>query len=146
LHPALERIFDRNLRLLVTYDPQALPRAASRRLAESLQRLQQVDLVKLLLLGEQPFDMSRVLKFAEKSLLFVCELSSLALSRLPKGPELVMVGAGQRLEEQNLAIRPDTPRIFLTRDDQQAPDGRRLRDVFGGRTLTLDEFHARVAQ
>jgi superfamily II DNA/RNA helicase len=146
LHPNLERLFDRNLRLLVTYDPEALPRAASRRLAESLQRLQQIDLVKLLLLGEQPFDMTKVLKFAEKALLFVCAVSSLALSRLPKGPELVMVGAGQRLEEQNLAIRIDTPRIFLTRQDQQAPDGRRLRDVFGGRTLTLDEFHARVAQ
>ena len=146
LHPALERLFDRNLRLLVTYDPETLPRAASRRLAESLQRLQQIDLVKLLLLGEQPFDMTRVLKFAEKALFFVCEVSSLALSRLPKGPEMVMVGAGQRLEEQNLAIRPDTPRIFLTTQDQQAPDGRRLRDVFGGRTITLDEFHARVAQ
>lgn len=146
LHPTLERLFDRNLRLLVTYDPGALSRAASRRLGESLQRLQQVDLVKLLLVGEQPFDMARVLKFAEKSLLFVSEVPSLALSRLPKGPELVMVGAGQRLEEQNLATRPDTPRIFLTTEDQQAPDGRRLRDVFGGRALTLDEFHARVAQ
>jgi len=146
LHPTLERLFDRNLRLLVTYDPETLPRSASRRLAESLQRLQKIDLVKLLLLGEQPFDMVRVLKFAERALLFVCEVSSLALSRLPKGPELVMVGAGQQLEEQNLAIRPDTPRIFLTRQDQQAPDGRRLRDVFGGRTLTIDEFHARVAQ
>src|SRR5204863_1153638 len=104
------------------------------------------DLVKLLLLGTQPFDMTKVLKFAEKVPFFVTEVSSLALSRLPKGPELVMVGAGQRLEEQNLAIRPDTPRIFLTTQDQQAPDGRRLRDVFGGRTLTLDEFHTRVAQ
>jgi ATP-dependent DNA helicase RecQ len=146
LHPTLARLFDRNLRLLVTYDPETLPRAASRRLAESLQRLQQADLVKLLLLGRQPFDMIRVLKFAEKALLFVSEVSSLALSRLPKGPELVMVGVGQRLEQQNLAVRPDTPRIFLTTQDQQAPDGRRLRDVFGGRTLTLDEFHARVAQ
>ena len=146
LHPMLARLLDRNLRLLVTYDPEALPRAASRRLAESLQRLQQADLVKLLLCGKQPFDMTRVLKFAEKVPFFVSEVSSLALSRLPKGPELVMVGVGQKLEEQNLATRPETPRIFLTMQDQEAPGGRRLRDVFGGRTLTLDEFHTRVAQ
>lgn len=146
LNPTLARLLDRNLRLLVTYDPETLPRAASRRLAESLQRLQQADLVKLLLLGTQPFDMAKVLKFAERVPFFVSEVSSLALSRLPKGPELVMVGAGQRLEEQNLAIRPNAPRIFLTTQDQQAPGGRRLRDVFGGRTLTLGEFHARVAQ
>jgi ATP-dependent DNA helicase RecQ len=146
LHPTLARLLDRNLRLLVTYDPENLSRAASRRLAESSQRLQQADLAKLLVLGTQPFDMARVLKFAEKVPFFMSQVSSLALSRLPKGPELVMVGGGQRLEEQNLAVRPDTPRIFLTTQGQKAPDGRRLRDVFGGRTLMLDEFHARVAQ
>ena len=146
LHPMLERLLDRDLRLLVTYDPETLSRAASRRLAESLQRLQQADLVKLLVLGTQPFDMARVLKFAENVPFFVSQVSSLAMSRLPKGPELVMVGHDERLEAQNLAIRPDTPRIFLTTQDQKAPGNRRLRDVFGGRTLTLDEFHARVAQ
>jgi hypothetical protein len=146
LHPTLARLLDRNLRLLVTYDPEGLPRAASRRLSESLQRLQQANLVKLLLLGIQPFEMSKVLKFAEKVPFFVSNERLLALSRLPKGPEIIMVGSQQRLEEQNLAARQDTPRIFIASQDQIAPDGRRLRDVFGGRTLTLDEFHARVAQ
>lgn len=146
LHPMLERLLDRNLRLLVTYEPESLPRAASRRFGESFQRLQQAQVVKLLLLGPQPFDMPKVLKFAEKVPFFVSDVSSLALSRLPRGPELVMVGAGQRLEEQNLAARPESPRIFITTQDQKAADGRRLRDVFGGRTLTLEEFHARVAQ
>jgi hypothetical protein len=145
LHPTLARLLDRDRRLLVTYDPDHLPRSASRRLSESLQRLQQADLVKLLLLGTQPFDMDRVLKFAERVPFFVSEVSSLAHSRLPKGPEMVMVAPGSRLEEQNLAVRPETARIFLTADDQVAPDGRRLREVFGGRTLTLDDFHARVA-
>ena len=146
LHATIADLLDRNLRLLVTYEPESLPRAASRRLGESLQRLQQAQLVKLLVLGTQPFDMSRVLKFAEKVPFFVSEVSTLALSRLPYGPELVMVGPGQDLEEQNLAARSKTPRLFITTQDQKAPNGRRLRDVFGGRTLTLDEFHARVAQ
>jgi ATP-dependent DNA helicase RecQ len=75
----------------------------------------------------------------------VSKVSSLAHSRLPKGPEMVMVAPHSRLEEQNLAVWPETARIFLTADDQVAPDGRRLRDVFGGRTLTLDEFHEGVA-
>lgn len=139
-------LLDRDLRLLVTYDPNDVPRTASRRLGETLQRLQQARIAKLITLGDQPFDMARVLKFAKKSAFFVSDLSSLALSRLPRGPELIMVGAQQTLEVQNLTPRSDNPRIFLSPLDQLAPDGRRLRDVFGGRILTFDEFVARVAQ
>lgn len=146
LHPTISRLLDGNLRLLVTYDRSSLSRAMSRRLGEILQRLQRSDLVKLLLLGDQPFDMPKVLKFAEKVPFFLSDVSSLALSRLPRGPEMLMVGPGQRLEEQNLVARPEDPRILLTTEDQVAPNGRRLRDVFGGRTLTFDEFHSRVAQ
>ena len=146
LHATIEQLLDHNLRLLVTYELESLPRAASRRLGQSLQRLQQAQLVKLLVLGMQPFDMPKVLKFAEKVPFFVSEVSSLALSRLPYGPELVLVGPGQELEEQNLVARSYSPRLFITAQDQKAPNGRRLRDVFGGRALTLDEFHARVGQ
>lgn len=146
LDPIIANLLDRDLRLLVSYEPGNLARNASRRLGETLQRLAQARLSKLIVLGPQPFDMDRVLKFAEKSAFFVSNLSSLALSRLPRGPEFVMVGDRQKLEPQNLARRIDNPRIFLAPVDQAAPDGRRLKDVFGGRTLTLDEFYARVAQ
>lgn len=146
LDALVANLLDHDFRLLVTYDPSNVPRTASRRLGETLRRLQQARLAKLITLGEQPFDMARVLKFAEKSAFFVSDLSSLALSRLPRGPELIMVGARQTLEVQNLTPRSDNPRIFLSPLDQLAPDGRRLRDVFGGRTLTFDEFVARVAQ
>lgn len=146
LDPLIEGLLDRDLRLLVTYDPNGLARTASRRLGETLQRLHRARLSKLITLGKQSFDMAQILKFAEKSPFFVSDLTSLALSRLPKGPELVLVGDRQNLEPQNLSPRPDNPRIFLAPFDQPAPDGRRLRDVFGGRTLTFDEFNARVAQ
>lgn len=146
LDPLVANLFDRDLRLLVSYEPGDLARNASRRLGDTLQRLAQARLAKLITLGPQLFDMDRVLKFAEKTAFFVSDLSSLALSRLPRGPELVMVGDRQTLEPQNLAPRADNPRIFLAPLDQPAPDGRRLKDVFGGRTLTLDEFNARVAQ
>lgn len=146
LDPLLANLLDRDLRLLVIYDPAALARSASRRLGETLQRLQKARLAKLITFGPQPFEMARVLKFAEKVAFFVSDLPSLALSRLPRGPEFVMVGDGQVLEPQNLVPRYDNPRIFLAPADQPGPDGRRLKDVFGGRTLTFDEFNARVAQ
>ena len=146
LDPLVANLLDSDLRLLVSYDPGDLVRNASRRLGDTLQRLAQARLAKLITLGPQPFDMERVLKFAEKSAFFVSDLSSLALSRLPRGPELVMVGDMQTLEPQNLVPRTENPRIFLAPIDQPSPDGRKLKDVFGGRTLTLDEFNARVAQ
>ena len=146
LHPTMERLLDHNHRLLVTYDSEKLTRATSRRFSENLQRLQTAQLAKLLIMGPQPFDMSAILEFAKIVPFFVSYVSSLALSRLPAGPELVLVGFNQRLEEQNLAIHSSSPRIFVTAQDQKAPSGRRLRDTFGGRTLTLDEFYARVAQ
>ncbi|MCB2399369.1 protein DpdF [Rhizobium ruizarguesonis] len=146
LHPAVERLLDKNLKLLVTYDHENMPRAASRRLGDTLQRLQQANVSKLLLLGAQSFDMDRILRFAVDAPFFVTTVTSLGLSRLPKGPEVVMVGRNQLLEEQNLAARPESPRIILTPLSQVAPDGRRLRDVFGGRVLTLDEFNERVSR
>lgn len=146
LTPLLSDLLGYDYRLLVTYPPDTLERKASRRLGEILRRLQNAGLAKLITLGVQVFDMQRVLEFAKTSPFFVSNLTSLALSRLPYGPELVMVGTGQMLVPQNLTSRPRNPRIFLAPDDQLAPDGRRLKDVFGGRTINFDEFYARVSQ
>lgn len=146
LDPRIQNLFDRNLRLLVTYEPEGLTRNASRRLGETLQRLQQAKLAKLIILGDHPFDIDKVLKFAETTAFFVSRPSSLARSRLPTGPEVVLLGSGQKLYPQNLTPRPDNPRIFMAPVTQGSPDGRKLKDVFGGRTLTFDEFYARVAQ
>lgn len=146
LHPSVERLLDDGRRLLVTYDPNALNRASSRRFSESLARLQRLDVAKLLVLGEQPFDMSRVLEFADKVPFFVSTPTSLAHSRLPPGPEVVLIGPSARLVDQNLAVRWNSPRIFVASIDHPAPDGRALRSVFGGRVLTLEELNARLAQ
>ena len=146
LTPSLVRLLGHDGRLLVTYDPDDLPRNASRRLAESFRRLQQAGVSKLLLLGEQPFDMKRVLEFAERVPFFVSKVSALVYSRQPKGPEIVMVTGKFVLEPVNLAPRPETPRIFIAPKDYLAPDGRRLRDVFASRILTLHELHAKVAE
>lgn len=133
-------------RLLVTYDPQDVTAKTSRRLGGALQKLQQMDVVKLLLLGEQPFDMARVLAFSQNIPYFVSQVPSLGLSRLPLGAEIVMVSSTESLAKENLVARPDTPRIFITDRATLAPDGRRLVDVFGGRTLNLEQFQTRVMQ
>jgi len=141
----LARLLDADRRLLVVYGPEQTRSAESRRLGETLGRLQRFGLAKVIVLGQLPFNMNRVLLSAEKTPLFVSGLPSFAHSRLPTGPELVMVGAGQSLGQTSLEARPGRARIFLVPKEQLTMDGRRLRDVFGGRVLTLDEFNERVA-
>jgi len=146
LDPLVERLLGYDGRLLVTYEHDALPRSSSRRLATSLQRLSEAGVSKLLMLGEPPFDMDRVLEFAKHAPFFVSRVSALAYSRLPNGPELIMAGENSRLEPANLAPQAKSPRIFILPSNFPAPDGRPLKVLFGGRTIDLDEFHARVTQ
>ncbi len=145
LTPMIARLLDADGRLLVTYGEHA-SRAESRRLGETLERLGRSGLAKLVLLGQSPFDEERLLRFARSAPFFVSALASLAHSRFPVGPELVLVGSGQPLGGAAYAPHPDRARIFLVPEGQRAPTGHPLRDVFGGRTLTLDEFHAKVAE
>lgn len=144
--PALARLLGSDGRMLVTYKPDEISKSTSRRLGQSYRLLQQMNVVKLLLLGRQPFDMNRVLDFAATTPFFVSEVPSLAYSRLPMGPEIVMVSPEHKLEPVNLIAQAGNPRIYVTPNDYVSPDGRNLVDVFGGRTLTLDEFHARVSE
>ena len=144
--PTLGGLLDADGRLLVTYSADEIGAKNSRRLGSVFQRLQQMGMVKLLLLGNQPFDMNRVLAFAQTIPFFVSKVTSLGLSRLPFGPELVMVSPTQTLARENLVPRADTPRIFMTDRRILSPDGRLLIDVFGGRTLSLEQFQSRVMQ
>lgn len=144
--PAIERLLGHDGRLLVTYSPENISRSDIRRLGSSLKRLQSEGLSKLVQLGPQRFDMTKLLSFATDAPFFVSVLERLAMSRLPLGPEFIMVGEGAQLSAQNITARPDTPRIFLVPEAYVGPDGRRLKDVFGSRTLTLDEFQTKVAE
>ena len=146
LDPIITRLCDSSLRLLVTYDRDTLTRAASRRFGESLARMNKAGLSKLLVLGQPGFDLAKALEFAKTAPFFVSYLERLAYSRLPPGPEVVLVGAGQTLVEANLVARAMSPRILIADRDQVSPDGRLLRMVFGGRTLTLEEFNSRLAE
>ena len=103
-------------------------------------------LAKLILLGDAPFDLDRVLRFAQTRPFFLSQLPSLAHSRLPAGPEMVLVGHGQQLGEATYSAHPDRTRLFLVPEGLRAQSGHVLREVFGGRILTLDELHARVAE
>lgn len=145
LPPLLARLFDADNRLLVTYGDVS-SRAESRRLGDTLERLCRLGLAKLILLGEAQFDRERVLRFARTTPFFVSALPSLTSSRLPNGPEMVFVGHGQLLGEATYSIRKGRARIFVVPEGQRSATGHLLRDVFGGRTLTLEDFHARVSE
>jgi hypothetical protein len=132
--------------LLVTYDPDAVGRKTTRHLADSVEKLSAIGVVKLLVVGHSPFDLDRVLQFAERTPFFVSRLDSLVYSRLPRGPEMVLVAPGSQLHEVNLIANRDFPRIFVASERQMSFDGRRLADVFGGRVLGLDHFSAKVAE
>lgn len=143
--PLLKRLFDSDGRLLVTYG-DVLGNMQSRRLGDTLERLSRMGLAKLILLGDVPFDLDRVLRFARTRPFFVGRPPSLAHSRLPFGPEMVLVGHGQKLGETTYSVHPDRTRLFLVPEGLKAQSGHVLREVFGGRVLTLDELHARVSE
>ena len=132
--------------LLVGYENDALRRRLLRRLSSAIERLQRDGLAKALIFGIPPPEFDRLLAFAETRPLFVAEVPSLAQSRLPEGPELVIVGEGRSLTPQNLRATPESPRLFLAPKYHETEDRRLLREVFEGRRLNLDEFIARVSQ
>nr|WP_281281943.1 protein DpdF [Rubellimicrobium roseum] len=146
LPPLLARLLDADRRLLVLYPANEAGPAASRRLGDSLERMHRMGLAKVVLLGEAPFEMDRVLRFAASRPVFVSRLPNLAHSRLPAGPELVIAGLSATLSTSSLAPDPDRARVILAPDGIASPSGHPLREVFGGRILTIDEFHARIAE
>lgn len=141
----LARLFDADGRILVTYG-EVSGKAESRRLGDTLERLCRMGLAKLILIGEAPFDLTRVLRFAKTSPFFVSQLPSPVHSRMPTGPELVLVGRDQSLGEAAYAPLPGRIRLFLVPEKLRSPSGHMLREVFGGRVLTLDELHARSSE
>jgi ATP-dependent DNA helicase RecQ len=144
-NPLLVRLLGPDGRLLVTYDPNKGGATESRRLGDSIARLQRADLAKLIVIGNPPFNMERVLRVADTRPLFISNLPSLAHSRLPDGPELVIFGVEQQILQPSIDSYPGRSRILIVPEDQVTATGRALRGVFGGRVLTLDEFNERVA-
>ena len=145
LDPLLGRLLGSDGRLLVTYQRERVGIPESRRLGVSISRLQRIALAKLILIGTPPFKMDRVLRAAETKPIFVSRLSSLAHSRLPDGPEFVIFGMDEEILQSSIDPYEGRSRILLVPENQSTPHGRKLRDVFGGRVLTLDEFNERVA-
>lgn len=145
LRPLFGRLLGSDGRLLVTYRRDKIGLVESRRLGDTITRLQRAGLAKLILLGESPFSMKRVLQAAETTPIFVSRLPSLAHSRLSRGPELVIVGLDQELGKGSMDPSAGRARILIVPEDQATPEDRRMRDVFGGRVLTLEEFNERVA-
>ena len=140
------RLVDASGRLLVNYPEEGLSRSSSRRLAEALGRMRRMGLAKLLLLGPSPVALERLLQPMRGRAFFVSSVPALGLSRLPDGPELVIIGTGQTVGETALAQSDDRVRILLAPRRQRGPTGHPLREVFGGRVLDFEEFLGRVAE
>lgn len=132
--------------VLIGYDTDALRPRKLRRLSTAIERLQRDGLAKALLLGSPPSEFSDLLAFAAERPLFVADVPTLAQSRLPKGPELVIVGEGHSLSPQNIRANPESPRMFLAPTHCETAELRPLKEVFEGRRLDVDEFIARVSQ
>ncbi len=143
--PLIARLLGADGRLLVVYDPDDIGRGVSRRLGDTVERLQRQGLAKVVVIGEPPFDMDRVLRVSQTKVLFVAKAPSLAHARLPAGPELVLVGTGERIGESAWAAAEQRARILIMPEGYRVTSGHLLRDVFGGRVLTLDELQAKVA-
>jgi ATP-dependent DNA helicase RecQ len=144
LPPLLAGLFDADRRLLVTYG-NVSGRSQVRRLGDLFERLNRIGLAKMTLLGPAPFDQQRVFRFAQSRPFFVNSVSSLVDSRLPHGPEAVFVAPDQSLGEASYASREGRTRMFFVPEEMRAASGHVLREVFGGRTLTLEDFEMRVS-
>jgi hypothetical protein len=140
----LTRLCGADGRLLVTYRQGKLGPSDSRRLGDTVARLHRIGLAKVIVLGQPPFDMERVLRVAQRAPMFVSQLPSLAYSRLPDGPELIIVGENQDLGQASIGPSFGRVRLFITPEEQSTSEGHRMRDVFGSRVLMLDEFIERA--
>ncbi|GAU81822.1 protein DpdF [Bosea sp. BIWAKO-01] len=147
LDPRLAALLGSDGRLLVTYDREPFSRSDARRFGETMRRLHGFDVHNFIVLGSPPLDIERGLAFAGQAALFLTTVDSLAQVRLPVGPEVVLVGADAVLMTSSLEPRVGRQRIFIANKKLPSPEtpSRRLVDVFGGKTLDLDEFFGRVA-
>lgn len=125
-------------RLLVPYKPQESSGFQIRRTAETFRTLYLDGLRCVLALGTVPPLFRRALDEMSEVPVFLERPKFLAGSRLPRGPQLVLIGPGENLDRANLTPDANRPRLlFIPRDlaDPDRPD-----------TLLLDRYPGAVVQ
>lgn len=149
LSPSIVDQLDSDGRLVVYYDPEHMDRPWRRRLGELLKALYRHGVRKMIFMGEALTEHKQVLSFAEHCPVFFSTPTTLAVTNLPPGPEFVFVSPGVTLSASSFASRPTgSERLLLIPRDTQDPSrpGIRFLETYGGRDLSLDEFHGRLTQ
>ncbi len=126
-------------RLLVTFESDKLKSRLQRRVFDALYSLRIFGLNKFLQIGESQFDIDRFKKVISDDVIFFDQPKALAVSRLPLGAETIFLGSGHNLTEAEL-MGGRNARIFICAHDMLAPSGRKLEDVFYGRSLSMKGF------
>jgi ATP-dependent DNA helicase RecQ len=149
LQPDLAALIGGGGRLLVIDDPDAREVRWHRRFAELLEALARQGMTKLALIGETGIDEERAFERIKRRAFFIGRSLTPVATRLPPGPELVLVGRNGRLTQANLRERePGDERIFIVPPNLAAPDKPDLPlvDVFAGRRLSFDKLYRSLTQ
>jgi ATP-dependent DNA helicase RecQ len=128
--------------LVVTYDGSAASGYAQRRFADAVSALLRAGARAFRFVGDKPPLFDRALTIFPDAPAFVSHSASAATSRLPWGPEVVLVGAG----DWRLPPPSAHKRIILLPSSAPDPDrpGERLLDRYNGRIMSLDMLLERL--
>lgn len=135
----LSDLIGRTNRLLVDVISEEMKKREQRRLFEALYRLRIFGLNKFIQLGTTKLDLDLFRTVISQDIIFYETPKILSMSRLPRGGEAIFLGDDYRLSEADL-MDSTNPRIFICNGNILAPSGRILKDVFGGRRLSLSGF------
>lgn len=149
LSKTIQDQLDANGRLVVYYNPQRMDRPWRRRFTELLRTLYRNGVRKIIFMGNALAEQTQVLSFAEKCPIFISTPTTLAVTNLPPGPEIVFVSPDISLHPSSFAPRSaGSERLFLVSEDteDQGRAGIRFFETYGGRELSFDEFYRRLTQ
>lgn len=128
--------------LVVTYDTSATSGYAQRRFADAVSALVRAGVRAFCFVGDKPPLFNRAVATFPVMPIFVSHSASVATSRLPSGPEVVMVGAG----DWRLPSPSAHQRVILLSANAPDPDrpGEGLLDRYNGRIMSLDMLLERL--
>ena len=137
--PFLDALFGRTKRSLLHLDISKLTPRLEDRLFNSMKRLGKFGINKILQIGAPIVNVEELKDIISDDLIFFETVHRLPWSKLHTGAEIVLVGEGAVVTEQDLNSDKN-PRLYVMSEDILAPDGRRLLDVFQGRRLSPMKF------
>ena len=137
--PFLDVLFGSTKRSLLHLDVSNLTPRLEDRLFNSMKRLGKFGINKILQIGAPIVNVEELKDIISDDLIFFETVHRLPWSKLHTGGEIVLVGEGAVVTEQDFNSDRN-PRLFVIPEDLLAPDGRRLLDVFQGRRLSPMKF------